>query len=71
MRRADGCDLTPHERDELTRLLHTLIQVKEAVRSFDDGEVNLRDAFSRMEVAVVGVRARGPGAGPLPGKIVE
>ena len=48
MRRADLDDLTPHERDELTRMLNTLAFVKEAIRSFEEGEVNLRDAVTRM-----------------------
>jgi hypothetical protein len=29
-------------------MLYTLVLVKEAVRSFEDGEINLRDAVCQM-----------------------
>ena len=56
MRRARQTELTPHERDELARMLNTLVRVKEAIRSFDDGEVNLRDAVAQIVATLSAVR---------------
>jgi hypothetical protein len=57
MRRADPSVLTPREREERERMLHALVLVKEAIRSFDDGEINLRDTVCQMAVVLSTVRA--------------
>jgi hypothetical protein len=59
MRRAD-----PHEHDELERMLNTLIHAKECIRSFKDGEINLRDAVCQMAAVFSAGRAT-----PLSGKV--
>jgi hypothetical protein len=33
-------------------MLHALVQVQETVRSFENGEINLRDAVSRMAIVL-------------------
>jgi hypothetical protein len=48
MRRTDPYDLIPCEREELDRMLNTLVTVKECIRSFEDGEISLRDAVWQM-----------------------
>ena len=57
MRKVDQSVLTPHERDDLERMLNTLVRVKEALRSFEDGESNLREAVSRMATVISDRRA--------------
>lgn len=57
MRRADSSVLTPREREERERMLHTLLQVKEAIRSFEDGETNLRDTVCQMATVLSAVGA--------------
>jgi hypothetical protein len=57
MRRADPSVLTPREREEWERMLHTLVLVKEAIHSFEDGETNLRDAVCQMALVLSAVRA--------------
>jgi hypothetical protein len=37
-------------------MLYTLVLVKEAVRSFEDGEINLRDAVCQMAEVLSTVR---------------
>jgi hypothetical protein len=61
MRRADPC-----EHDELKRMLNTLIHVKECIRSFEDGEINLRDAVCQMAAVFCAGRAT-----PLYGKVCD
>ncbi len=56
MRRADPSVLTPRECEERERMLYTLVLVKEAVRSFEDGEINLRDAVCQMAAVLSTVR---------------
>jgi hypothetical protein len=51
MRRTDPFDLIPCEREELERMLNTPTHVKECIRSFEDGEISLRDAVWRMAAA--------------------
>lgn len=58
MRRADDGVLTPREREAIERQLHVLVQVQETVRSFEDGELNLRDAIGRMAFWCCGPYAR-------------
>ena len=55
MRRTDPC-----ERDELERMLNTLTHVKECMRSFEDGEISLRDAVAAISAGR---------ATPLSGKV--
>lgn len=57
MQRADETVLTPREREELERMLHTLLQVKETMRSFEDGDINLRDAVGQMALTLFAMRA--------------
>jgi hypothetical protein len=38
-------------------MLHTLVLVKEAIRSFEDGEANLRDAVCQMATVLSTWRA--------------
>jgi hypothetical protein len=57
MRRVDQSVLTPHERDELDRMWNTLANVKEALRCFEDGEINLRDAVYRVATVISDGRA--------------
>jgi hypothetical protein len=57
MRRADPSVLTPREREEWERMLHTLVLVKEAIHSFEDGEINLRDTVCQMAAVLSAVRA--------------
>jgi hypothetical protein len=57
MRRADPSVLTPRECEERERMLYTLVLVKEAVRSFEDGEINLRDAVCQMATVLSTWRA--------------
>lgn len=57
MRKVDQGVLTPYERDELGRMLNTLVRLKEALRSFEDGESNLREAVSRMATVISNGRA--------------
>ena len=57
MRRVDQEYLTPDERDELERMLSTVVHVKDALRSFERGEINLRDAVWRMAVVISDGRA--------------
>lgn len=52
MRRADPSVLTPREREEWERMLHTLVLVKEAIRSFEDGEINLCDTVCQMALVL-------------------
>ena len=59
MRRTDLC-----ERDELERMLNTLIHVKECIRSFEDGEISLRDAVFQMAAVFSAGHAT-----PLSGKV--
>jgi hypothetical protein len=56
MRRADPSVLTPREREEWERMLHTLVLVKEAIQSFEDGETNLRDTVCEMATVLSAVR---------------
>lgn len=57
MRITDLNVLTPREHEEWQRMLQTLVQVKEAIRSFEDGETNLRDTVSQMAAVLSAVRA--------------
>ena len=57
MRRADPSVLTPRECEERERMLYTLVLVKEAVRSFEDGEINLRATVCQMALVLSAVRA--------------
>ena len=57
MRRTDPNVLTPRERDEWQQMLQTLVLVKEAMRSFDDGETNLRDTVCQMAAVLSAARA--------------
>ena len=57
MRRADPSVLTPREREERERMLHALVLVKEAIRSFEDGEANLRDTVCQMATMLCTWRA--------------
>ncbi len=57
MRRTDPTVLTPREREEWQRMLQTLVLVKEAMRSFEDGETNLRDTVCQMAAVLSAVRA--------------
>ena len=57
MRRADPSVLTPRECEEREEMLYTLVLVKEAIRSFEDGETNLRDAVCQMAAVLSAVRA--------------
>jgi len=52
MQRFDQSVLTPHERDELERMLTTLVRVQEALRFFEDGKINLRDAVCRVATVI-------------------
>jgi len=54
---ADQSVLTPRERDELERMLNTLVRVKEAITTFEAGELNLRDAVCRMAALISDGRA--------------
>jgi hypothetical protein len=56
MRRADPSVFTPRECEERERMLYTLVLVKETVRSFEDGEINLRDAVCQMAAVLSTVR---------------
>ncbi len=56
MRRADPSVFTPRECEERERMLYTLVLVKETVRSFEDGEINLRDATCQMAAVLSTVR---------------
>ena len=38
-------------------MLHALVQVKETARSFEEGDINLRDAISRMAWVLSSLRA--------------
>jgi len=49
--------LTPQERDNLERLLNTLVRVKEAVHTFEAGEISLRDAVCLMATVISDGRA--------------
>ena len=57
MRKVDQGVLTPYERDELERMLNTLVCVKEALSSFEDGEINLRDVVCRVATVISDSRA--------------
>ena len=57
MRRADPSVLTPRECEERERMLYTLVLVKEAIRSFEDGEINLCDTVCQMALVLSTVRA--------------
>ena len=57
MLKLDQSVLKPHERDELERMLNTLVCVKEVLRSFEDGESDLREAVSRMATVISDGRA--------------
>lgn len=57
MRRADDGILTEREREDLHRMLRTLVRVQEALWSFEDGEINLRDAVVQMAAVLSGVHA--------------
>jgi hypothetical protein len=52
MRRADPCVVLLHERDELERMLDTLVHIKGCIRSFEDGEINLREAVCQIAAAI-------------------
>ena len=60
MRRTDPCDLIPCEREELERMLNMLVHVKECIRSFEEGELSLRDAVAAISTGL---------AAPLSGKV--
>ena len=49
--------LTPQERDNLERLLNTLVRVKEAVHTFEAGEISLRGAVCLMATVISDGRA--------------
>jgi hypothetical protein len=55
MRRTDLC-----EREELERMLNMLVHVKECIRSFEEGELSLRDAVAAISAGL---------ATPLSGKV--
>lgn len=57
MRITDLNVLTPREHEEWQRMLQTLVQVKEAIRSFEDGETNLRDTVCQMAAVLSAGRA--------------
>jgi hypothetical protein len=57
MRRTDPSILTPKEREERERMLHALIEVKEAIRLFEDGETNLGDTVRQVAVVLSSLRA--------------
>ena len=57
MRRTDESVLTPRERDEVERMLHTVLALKETMRSFDEGDISLRDAVAHMVAVVSALRA--------------
>ena len=57
MRSADPGILTPREREERERMLYTLVLVKEVIRSFEDGQTNLRDTVCQMAAVLSAVRA--------------
>ena len=57
MRRTDPNVLTPREREEWQQMLQTLVLVKEAIRSFEDGETNLRDTVYQLAAVLSAVRA--------------
>ena len=57
MRSTDPNVLNPREREERQRTLQTLVLVKQAIRSFEDGETNLRDTVGQMAAALSAVRA--------------
>ena len=57
MRRTDPNVLTPREREEWQQMLQTLVLVKEAIRSFEDGETNLRDTVCQLAAVLSAVRA--------------
>lgn len=57
MRRIDVGVVTPTEREELMRMLMTLGQVKDAIRSFEDGEINLRTAILLIAMTISDARA--------------
>ena len=52
MRRADPALLTPREREEMLRRLAALVQVKDAVRLFDDGEIDLVSTVDEIAAAM-------------------
>jgi hypothetical protein len=39
-------------------MLHALVQVKETLRSFEEGEINLRDTIGRMASSCCGPDVR-------------
>jgi len=49
--------LTPQERDDLERMLNTLVRVKEAMHTFEAGEISLRDAVCLMATVISDGRA--------------
>lgn len=57
MRRIDAGLVTPDEREELLLMLITLGQVNDAIRSFEDGEVNLRAALLLIATTISTQRA--------------
>jgi hypothetical protein len=57
MRRTDPSVLTQRESEDRERMLHTLVLVKEAIRSFEDGETNLSDTVCQMAAVLSTVRA--------------
>ena len=38
------------ERRQVVTILHALQRVKEAIRAFEDGEINLRIAWQRIQL---------------------
>lgn len=49
--RHDIDGLTPHERDVRKAMLLGIDRVKQAIREFDDGDINLHDAWRRILMA--------------------
>ena len=52
MKLAENPPLAPGEREELGRMLKALGRVKEALRSFEDGEITLRTATRQIASAM-------------------
>lgn len=57
MRRTDPSMLTPKEREERERMLHALVEVKEAVRLFEEGDANLGDTVRQVAAVLLALRA--------------
>ncbi|MFM7292985.1 MAG: hypothetical protein ACKO6B_17380 [Planctomycetia bacterium] len=49
--------LTPKEREERERMLHALVEVKEAVRLFEEGDANLGDTVRQVAAVLLALRA--------------